>query len=248
MLHLKQIYDVTQAFDRGWLQLTEILSPLCRSLQEAFWLSTTWYLLSSSCLIPLGIVFQRIRLLLGKKWFLSRVLLTQTFFCCFRVVNLRTALSQDSNLTSAHVPWLVAFLVLTVLHTNILAVPVRLMHLCSTHCSAISESEFLTIWVLPYVPVGLPLQTPFEGRREHLNGVHFSEAAVLPLDSTMQEPFFTGASTRDLTASHRVVLCFVDVAGQSCQCSCADKALSGMNKRFYFLLLSYICTRQKYNI
>lgn len=87
--------------------------------------------------------------------------------------------------------------------------------------------------------MGLPLQTPFEGRREHLNGVHFSEAA---------EPFFTGASTRDLTASHRVVLCFVDVAGQSCQCSCADKALSGMNKRFCFLLRSYICTRQKYNI
>lgn len=73
--------------------------------------------------------------------------------------------------------------------------------------------------------------------------MHFSEAAVLPLDPKMQEHFFYRNSTRDLTESHRVVLCFVDVAGLSCQCSCTDKALSGMNKRLYFLLLGYICTR-----
>lgn len=61
--------------------------------------------------------------------------------------------------------------------------------------------------------MGLPLQTLLEARRKHLNGMHFSETAVLPLDAQLREHFFQ-VQAGDLVTSHRAVLCFEGVTGQ----------------------------------
>lgn len=49
------------------------------------------------------------------------------FFYCFRVVNLYMAVSQDSNLTLAHVPWLVTFLY------SLSFIPIALLSLSLTY-------------------------------------------------------------------------------------------------------------------
>jgi len=107
------------------------------------------------------------------------------FFYCFRVVNLYIAVSQDSNLTSAHVPWLVAFLYsLSFIPIARLSLSFRdlLVRAVVLPSANLSSSQF--------VLMGLPLQTLLEARRKHLNGMHFSETAVLPVDSQLQERFF----------------------------------------------------------